>query len=347
MSSDGRGPEGVRETTGDLRAALAEVQARGDQEKARADRLAAELAYLLDRMPQTADGTAVTSPQVPVVRRGAGGGHRTPKERRWLRAVPAVLLAALWPLRRALRHSTAAKAVAAHKIAATLTVAAVGVGVPVAAVVTVHTLTPSSSQPWDGSAPAPAASVVAAIPVTSPGLIVRLTRPRAGTTDAKRARLAEGGILPVLPSVSSQSSPSSQPATQPSQAPSSAAAGGPAVLSGIPSALDLSSGTPTTITLGATGDGGWVSWQIGTAGAGDLDFSQDHGILRPGQSVTVTVSVDPAQAVDGDPSETFTIGGQSVTAQLPAPVAAPSPAVTGSDVPTDFPSLVAPSPSSS
>ena len=108
-------------------------------------------------------------------------------------------------------------------------------------------------------------------------------------------------------------------------------------------ALNLTSLTSETITLSATGTG-WVPWKVDTWDAAtgvnqaDLDFSATHGVLQAGESAEVTVTIDPAQALDGDTQEVFTIGGVSVTATLPAIVQAVVPTVAPSILPSVVPS---------
>ena len=94
--------------------------------------------------------------------------------------------------------------------------------------------------------------------------------------------------------------------------------------------IDLSSGTPQQVTLTATG-GGWMSWSVTTTGT-DLDFSPSSGVLRAGESVTVTVSVDRGPGSDRNAQQVFSVGGSQVTVTLPAP---PPPVVDPSPAPTD------------
>jgi hypothetical protein len=108
------------------------------------------------------------------------------------------------------------------------------------------------------------------------------------------------------------------------------------------------------ITVSASGSG-WATWKVvlpqdpqtGTAQA-DLDFSATRGVLQAGQTAVITVSLDSANAQDGNMSETFVIAGVSVRADLPGivapPSADPSPGVTID--PTAPPSDVPSSPSS-
>ena len=227
--------------------------------------------------------------------------------------------------------ATAAAPTAAFTVAGTT---AAGVVAPHGIVAQALGATPVASAPSEGlysvvpvggsSAPSP----------SSLRLIGALTRPGL---DARSA----SGLPPVTyapgpayqPQASSPSFPSSASSQQSQQAQPSQSPGGPAVLSVPVTGIDLSSGTPQTIQLSATGSG-WVSWRVKTDGS-DLDFSPSSGVLQAGGSVTLTVSVDPAQASDQNLTQTFTIGGQQVTATLPQPAPQPT------DAPTDPPSAAA------
>ena len=72
--------------------------------------------------------------------------------------------------------------------------------------------------------------------------------------------------------------------------------------------------------------------KIRRALVGALEMS---GVLSAGESYTLTVTVDPAQAVDGDTSATFSIDGQQVTVALPVqPAVVPSVTATPSAPPS-------------
>ena len=151
-----------------------------------------------------------------------------------------------------------------------------------------------------------------------------------------RSSASASSSLPLAPyPPAAGTTPASPPSSQPSQ-PSSPA--GPAQLTVSTTAIDLSSATTAEVTLSATGSG-WASWRVDAGGQTDLDFSATHGVLQAGQSVTVTVSLDATQ--DSAATETFTIGGQSVTASLPAapqPSVAPAAATTDPAIPSEAPS---------
>jgi hypothetical protein len=154
-------------------------------------------------------------------------------------------------------------------------------------------------------------------PSSSPRFLVAVTR---GKTDARSARPIPSGPPALVLAPSPSASPSALPSPSASPAPS-----GPAALSAPPAALDLTNG-PATFTLTATGTG-WVAWSITTAGS-DLDFSATHGVLQAGQTATITVSADPAQALDGDTNAVFDVNNIPVPVilpPLPAVAAVPSP----------------------
>lgn len=263
-----------------------------------------------------------------------------------LKLAPVVAAVAL--LRRSLaRHpAVAAKAaalirpLAAHKALAAAAGSAVFAG-GTAAVLTVTALGPNVTLPWTaGAAPAPAATAYAAAPLPSSSPIAMLvTHPKAKRSAKGAPGLSGSGAQ--APPWSPDPDPDS-PATSPGPSQSASASAGPAALSlGGVTSLDLSNplDPQATLTVYASGSG-WASWRISTTGP-DLDFSQDHGVLQAGQSVTLTVSVDPAQAVDGNTQQVFEVDGQQVTVSLP-PLPAPVPSVpdpAASVLPSVVPSL--------
>jgi Family of unknown function (DUF6221) len=274
---------------------------------------------------------------VPAQRRG----RHAARSGAVLRLAPVVAVLAL--LRRSLGHHPAAAvktALAAHKIAAAAgSVLAAG---GTAAVVAVHVLGPSAVPPGIGSAAGPApAATASASPIPSSSLIARTVvypKPKHAAR-GKTTLLAAGASQPPWSPAPGPSS--SLPGPSPS---ASSAAAGPAVLTVSTQAIDLTTATSAVITLSASGSG-WASWKIDTQGQADLDFSATHGVLQAGQSVTITVSVDPAQASDGNTSETFTIGGVFVRADLPplAPASSVTPSggvtINPTSAPTALPSL--------
>lgn len=105
-----------------------------------------------------------------------------------------------------------------------------------------------------------------------------------------------------------------------------------------------------TVTLTASGDGGWAAWKVDAtdpntgAAQTDLDFSPSHGVLRPGQEAQVVVTLDAS--LDEAAQETFEIAGQQVTIALPGPP--PAPTTAPSPVDTSLPVVVpTPDPSAS
>jgi len=306
-------------------------------EKARSDRLAAELAGVLDRiaaLPVTADGNTGPLPRFPA-RAGAGRGTRRAGARPRFRLIKGGL-AAFLPLA-ALKHASRAHRIAAAAAALTSTAAVGG-----ALVVTVPGITHAPAGPSGGTYSTVPGWHTSAVPLPDPTLIAKVTHPQTLSRGARRDRQS---LTPLPPAASPP--PSSPSASQPSAGASSssaapAATGGPAALQVPIDAIDLSSTPQAMITLTATGDSGWVSWHISTSGS-DLDFSSSHGVLRAGQTVEITVSLDATQ--DGNATQEFTINGQPVTVTLPAPVVAPTDAAT--DTASPAPTVEVPSPISS
>jgi hypothetical protein len=269
-------------------------------------------------------------------------GQRKPRQgrhaKRMLSVVPAIAVAVLLLRRTIGRHpvlAAAKTALAAHRIAA-LTTSLVAAG-GTAAVLTVTALAPSAALPFTGpdGAPAPAASIEAATPVSSP-IALLVTHPKSKHSAKGKTLLASAGAIQppyYVPASGSSSASSSQPSS------SAAVQAGPATLSISAASLDLSLTPQATFTISATGSG-WASWHISTSGT-DLDFSPAHGVLQAGQSVQVTVSLDPSQ--DGLTSQAFTVDGQTVTVNLPLPV--PVPSVSASPVVSIPPLGASPSPS--
>ena len=269
------------------------------------------------------------------------GRHAASRSGAVLRLAP-VVAAIGWLLRplvgaaRQVRaHGAVVKLTAAHlKLAAAVTASTATLATVGAVVITHYAGSPGSGQAGSGTG---AASVpgwhTSASPFPPSTPVALLTKPKPKRAARGKELLAAGAPVPVY-------SPALQPASSsPPSSPSAAVSvqAGPAVLTVGAVSLDLSVTPQAMITLSASG-AGWVSWRISTSGT-DLDFSATHGVLQAGQSVTLTVSVDPAQALDGNTSQTFEINGQPVTVALPAltlpsaaPVAAPS------VVPTALPS---------
>lgn len=268
-------------------------------------------------------------------------------DQRTLWPVVGVIIAAFAGLKHALRHSPAAHAIGAHaslKVAAWATAGAVtAAGVTGVAVVGAHVLGVGAS-PAGASAGAVAnpGQPDSASPFASPSIAARVTHPRAGTTDAHRAKIAQGGILPVP----SQPGPSwSSPASQPSgqSQPSSQAPQGPSegTLSIPDAATGLNVGDPTQVaTIELDAVNGPVPWGAScvSGDCADVTLSAYDGSITAGGSQDVTVSFDAAaQAAGGTAVFAFDRQDVTVTWQAaPAPAVAPSPAVTG-DGSTDAP----------
>lgn len=231
-------------------------------------------------------------------------------------------------LRHLLAASPAVKgAVAVSLTAVTLTAGAVAV-IPGASIPLPFGASPAGT-------PAPAASIEAAVPVVPPSS-VRLIR--AMSSPGAKPRLeakASGATVPDVPPSCYCAPPAEGPApSSPSPQPSQPSAQVQATLEPIATSLDLTVALSVTVTLTAQGNTGWVSWSVKTSGT-DLDFSKMSGVLTPGQSYPLVVTVDPAQAVDGDTSATFSIDDQEVSVALPAlPAVVPSVSATPSAPPS-------------
>jgi hypothetical protein len=271
---------------------------------------------------------AIPEPRRARHRKGGTRQARAPGERPLMFPVPAVVLVAFAALKKTAPHlGHAALHPAAWKLTG-LKAAAAAVAVPAAGALVVGAVvisSPAGPHSPDGagagsSVPGWHTSAVPIVLPSSPAIALLATHPKAKHAARGKGLLyASGASLPP-PYVSPAVQPS--PSSAGPSASAAASAAGPAVLASLPSALDLSGGAPATLTLTATGSG-WLSWRVETSGV-DLTFSPDHGILTAGSSVTVTVSVDAAQASDGNAKQTFSIDGQTITVSLPAPVPVPS-----------------------
>ena len=293
----------------------------------------------LDRMLMAAahvpaaDGTTGPLPRVPGQRRPAG--HRTPKEARWLRAVPVIVLAAL--------GGAAKRAWAAHP----LPTAAAAIGAPVILTAAVAVGPHAAGQAIGAIPAAPASGLYSATPIAtpsaSPSIAAFLAKPRRAVPglDVRSSGTTAPGLPPTYDYVPPVQPPSGGQVTQPAQSsqPSAQQQSGNVTLTVSTSAVDLTSGAPVTITISASGNG-WASWHISAwdpqtqVSQADLDFSSTHGVLQAGKTATVTISLDATQ--DGAGQETFTVAGQDVTATLPGPppaVVDPSPAPTDASIP--------------
>ena len=266
---------------------------------------------------------------VPGPRQSRRASHRQPGAgQRALFSVPAIVAAAI----------VAVKALGrAHRLAAALAAVTIPFAAGAGTYAALQPGVTGTASPPAASAPNPAASIVAAAPVPSQSLAA-LTKPKAKHAARGKELLSASSLpVPYLPVTepSSSSPSSSQPSVQVS------VQAGPAVLTVSTSSLDLSGGVSQTFTITASG-GGFASWHVDSTGP-DLDFSPSSGVLEAGESATVTVSVDAAQALDGNLSATFSISTgsgsvvQSVTVSLP-PLVASVPSAVASVVPSVVPS---------
>ena len=198
------------------------------------------------------------------------------------------------------------------------------IGALTAAVVTAHPASPPRT--WAlPSVPAPAASVVDAVPITSPPAPGPSASRSAGA-DARAAGLA--GIVPLAPW-----SPSPSPSLSPSPVLTPAPVTG--TLSADVTAADLSSGQQVTITL--TASGAPVAWGAWCDDKADVLLSATSGTARPGFPSYLTLSLAPQP--DEATATTCHIwpGGFRIAVTLPGPLV-PSSAPAPSDTPSPDPS---------
>ena len=292
---------------------------------------------------QTGPHRPVQDHPVPAQRRGGHAAHRTPKDKRWLRSVPAVIpvgaLALFKPLSTAFKASWAAHPVAtaaAGTVASTVATGTAAVVVaPHGVVAQAFGAVPVASAPADG--------ISSATPIAGPSTLPSALPVAAFMTKPKTSAISS---LPLYDPPSPRSYAYVPPAYNPppqqgqgqgsqQQAPAQQQPGRP-VIQLDTTAIDLTGVSQATVTVTATGGGGWVSWRVDTGGS-DLDFSSTHGVLAAGQNATIIVSVDAAQALDGNLSQTFDVNGQPVTVSLPplpVPVVVPTATATAFPLPT-------------
>lgn len=299
----------VADVQADLRGLRKELSAATEAERLRAS---VGLSAELDQMYAAAEVPA------PVRRRAS---HRAPRQNPGqlkllgLAPVPAPVAAF------AFRHGlTGWHAVAAGTAATVIGGTALAGGVIAFA--------PSNSPHGAASSPNPAASVVAAVPVT-PG---SFTSPLPSASQ-KASTNGQGWVAAPIPPPLPGSGPASPQGQSPQGEPSSQAAVH-ATLS-VQGALDLGTLGTGTLEISASDGSGWLSWSASSDTAGVI-LGDSHGVLRGGQSASVTVSVTSAlQALTGPATVTVRTGsGQVVQVQ-----------VTWTLVPLPLPSLPDPLPS--
>jgi hypothetical protein len=283
-------------------------------------------------------GEARAAERMAAARRRRRGAHANPsQEGLFPRLVPGIALAgaALKPLSAAVRHSWPAQHLAqAGAIAGTVATLAT------AAVVVPHAALTSPFGAGTSAAPAPAASIYSATPVITPSslpVISAFTHPKANPDAAASRPLT----LPPPPAVPPAQGPGGQQGgNQPSQdAP---------VVAGT---LQVTGGT-TDLSLGADGltysgsatftaEGGSVRWST-VSNSPHVAVSTDQGVLQgvlqPGDSVTLTVSVDAAAQTLGGTATVHVYPGISVGVTWLALPPLPDPA--GSVLPTALPSVL-------
>ena len=330
---------------------LAGVLAELDQAKAERDALKQHITaqeQLEQELRRREDEAAKDLPRIPR-QRHARARTSVPPDQRWLKAVQG--FAPIAGLSAALRHFLAASVPV--KAAALASVGALSIAG--AAVVAPHGPVASVLGVGTPATPNPVAGIYSASPITGPSSPLKLA---AITGAITKPRLDADGLAgQVPPSLAapylyapSQPSPSSPSYQQPVSSQQSQQ-GGSVQIAVSTTAPDLSSGAGSvTVTLTASGDGGWAAWKVDAtdpntgAAQTDLDFSPSHGVLRPGQEAQVVVTLDAS--LDEAAQETFEIAGQQVTIALPGPP--PAPAVAPSPVDTSLPVVVpTPDPSAS
>ncbi len=169
----------------------------------------------------------------------------------------------------------------------------------------------------------------------------------AGASASVGHRFPDVSVAVVGPDGKPVSGPPAPAATPPAAAvgaPLAPAARGPVLGPGRLTVEAQPSGTVTLVTLTASG-GEPVSWSM-SADAPWLRLSQPGGVLRPGQSVTITVEVDHAREPAGPWRARVAVapGGAAVTIEgcgappeptptVPAHPSAPPPATSPAPVP--------------
>ena len=280
-----------------------------------------------------AEGIGIAAARARVPRQGKGrhasaGWRASPIMTVVKVAVPAAAAGAWGALKAlrgpVLRHAAKTGLASHHALVAAGVTTGVAAVALTAAVVTAHPVSPPRT--WAlPSVPAPAASVVDAVPITSPPAPGPSASRSAGA-DARAAGLA--GIVPLAPW-----SPSPSPSLSPSPVLTPAPVTG--TLSADVTAADLSSGQQVTITLTASGaPAAWGAWCDDKA---DVLLSATSGTARPGFPSYLTLSLAPQP--DEATATTCHIwpGGFRIAVTLPGPLV-PSTAPAPSDTPSPDPS---------
>ena len=292
-----------RHGKGEAMSIIAGLKARLERVTADRDRLAEHLAERerLDQVTFAAAGDQ-TGP-LPVVPGQRQPAHRTPREARWLKAVP-VVLALAGGLRVALRWAFH------HAVPAVAVTGGGGLVIVTAALVT--TSPAHSTPPAVSSAAAPAGIDWTATPISSPSAAARAAV-RPGL-DVRSSRKRTVIVLPPVPAptVSVQAAPPS-----PSPVPYSPPAAAPAPpLTLNTTEIDLGvylASQPGALTISDTGDA--VAWSATCSP--DVSLQPGQGYLAAGQQdVPLTVRINPA---GGATSGTCTFGpdGPALTVTWP------------------------------
>ena len=269
------GMAGTTETAGWLRGQLAEMIGRLRRADAECDRLRAELEEArqhiraqdeVDRilavgLPPAATGETGPIARVQGPRTAAHRAPRTPQGQRWLKVVPAFLLAVAglkwWTSRRVLTMGLSAAMIGAGSVTA----------------VTMRDAPAYSSAP-----PRPAVTVPAAAVTIAPPAVIR----------RNRRRERKPSLVSVPPPVT---------VTRPSPSPSSPSPAPSVPQLTVPAALDLGVYVAGQVVIGNP-QGQAVPWSV-TCGQ-DAAVTPSQGVLEPGQQgVQLQVQVDPAAGADG------------------------------------------------
>jgi len=283
-----------------------------------------------------AEGITIATARTRVPRQGKGrhasAGWRAGPIMTVVKVTVPAAAAGAWGALKALRgpvlRHAAKTGLAGHHafVAAGVTTGVAAVALT-AAVVTAHPVSPPRT--WAlPSVPAPAASVVGAVPITSPPA----AGPSASRSAGADARAAgQVGIVPLVPW-----SPAPSPSASPSPSLTPAPVTGTLTVSA--QTVDLTFGQPVTITL--TASGGTVAWGAWCGGT-DVVLSAGRGTAAPGAPSYLTFTPAPSQ--DGATTAECHVwpSGAEIAVLLPLPQPSASPAA---DPVTDTP---APDPSPS
>ena len=313
-----------------LRVQLAQVTAERDRLQEHLD-ARAELDRVLMSAAPAADGTG----PIARVQGPRAAGHRAPRERRHLRVVPPLVIAACVALKAALKAAWIA-----HP-AATAAAGAAGSAVILTAAIAV---VPGAARAHEHApgvlAPNPAASTYSATPImvpSSPPSFAAFTRPRLD------ARSSASQPATVAPWCCYAPPPSSSPAAVPQPSVSSSPSPVSGIIQAVSSAVTVTDPTQDVqIPISATGgDTAWHAWVRGPDAA-DVTLTPAQGDLADGAAGYIDLAIDAsAQATGGSVTVHIWPGDVTVVvtwAAVPVPVPSVVPSVVVTVAPTDSPS---------